>query len=116
MDESILNTIKRMLGIEDDYLAFDLEIMVHINTAIFQLTQLGVGPADGFSITGPTETWGDFLGERSSEMIGVKDYIYAYTRKLFDPPTAGFLSNALDDLMKELTYRLNTQAECGPVE
>lgn len=116
MEDSILDCIKRMLGIEADYNAFDLEIITHINSALFNLMQLGVGPADGFNITGPTETWADFLGDRKKELIGVKDYVYAYTRRLFDPPSAGFLSNALDDMIKELTYRLNTQAECGVVE
>ena len=63
MEQSILNTIKKMLGVDSSYDAFDTDIIVAINTAIFTLTQVGVGPEEGFTISGADETWTDFLGD-----------------------------------------------------
>lgn len=108
--DSILNTIKKMLGFESDYDAFDTDIIVNINMVFNILLQLGVGPAEGFSITGPTETWDDYLDDmRKLEMV--KTYIYLKVKHIFDPGTSLALNNAIDSQIKELEWRLNVQVD-----
>lgn len=110
MKESILLTIKKMLGLESDYGVFDADVIVGINSALFVLTQLGVGPEDGFAVYGPGETWGEFIGD-SKKFEAVKSYIYIKTRLLFDPPTNSFLLDALNKQAQEFEWRLNENAE-----
>jgi len=107
---SILASIKKMLGLEDDYTPFDMDIIVHINSALMTLNQLGVGPDKGFQIEGYNETWDDL--EISLEMIGaVKNYIYLSVKTLFDPPTNSFVMDAMQKQIEQLGWRLNVQAE-----
>jgi hypothetical protein len=108
--ESILDTIKKMLGIYDD--SFDTDIIVGINTAFMSLTQLGIGPTNGFSIIGSDETWSDFL-EDLTNFAGVKSYIYLKVRILFDPPTNSSVLDSYNREISELGWRLNIQAETG---
>ena len=61
--ESILTSIKKLLGIDESYTHFDPDLIMHINSVFSVLTQIGVGPANGFSITGKSETWSDFIGK-----------------------------------------------------
>lgn len=103
--ESILNSIKKMLGIEDGATYFDDEITTDINTALGILTQLGIGPSGGFSITGPSETWQDFLGDKELEMV--KSYIHLKVKTIFDPPTAGTASEAMNKMLSELEWRIS---------
>lgn len=110
MNESILTTIKKMLGIEEDYEAFDTDIMVHINSVFMTLHQLGVGPRKGFSISGDRETWGRFVRNKMI-LNGVKTYIYLKVRLLFDPPTNSFTIDAINRQIAELEWRLNHQVE-----
>lgn len=84
--ESILNTIKKMLGLSEDYTKFDTDIIVHINSTFWRLRQLNVGK-DNFSITDSSQTWADYLGEDIGRMEVVKTFIYLNVRLLFDPPT-----------------------------
>lgn len=112
MNESILNTVKKMLGIEVDYDAFDTDVMININSVFMMLQQLAVGPSEGFSIKGPEETWEDFLGDRS-DLQAVKSYIYLKVRMLFDPPSSSFVLDSMKNQAEELEYRLNLQAEGG---
>lgn len=112
MNESILNSIKKMLGIDADYDAFDTDVMININSVFMILQQLAVGPKEGFSITGPTETWADFLGERL-DLQAVKSYMYLKVRMLFDPPTNSFTLDSMKNQATEFEYRLNLQAEGG---
>lgn len=108
--ESILNTIKKMLGFESDYDAFDTDIIVNINMVFNILLQLGVGPAEGFSITGATETWSDYIDDmRKLEMV--KTYIYLKVKQIFDPGTSSALNTAIDNQIKELEWRLNVQVD-----
>ena len=72
MNNSILNDIKKLLGIMESYEHFDVDIIIHINTAFSTLTQLGVGPSEGFSITNKTETWADFIGDDYLKFQSVK--------------------------------------------
>lgn len=112
MNESILNSIKKMLGIDASYDAFDMDVMININSVLMVLNQLAIGPPEGFSITGPNETWADLLGDRT-DLQAVKSYIYLRVRLLFDPPTNSFTLDAMAKQAEELGYRLNLQAEGG---
>ena len=108
--ESILTSIKKLLGIAEDYEAFDTDIMIHINSVFMILTQLGVGPAKGFRITGPYETWEEFVSD-GIVADAVKTYVYLKVRLLFDPPTSSAVMDAINRSISEYEWRLNVAAE-----
>ena len=108
--DSILQSIKKLLGIAAEYNAFDTDIMIHINSVFSILTQLGVGPTDGFYITGPNEVWTDFM-PTSARLEMVKTYMYLKVRLLFDPPTSSAAIDSANRLISELEWRLNVAAE-----
>ena len=112
MEQSILNTIKKMLGPDSSYDVFDTDIIIHINSAFSILTQLGVGPKGGFRITGSEETWGDFLGD-VIDLESVKNYIYMKVKMIFDPPSNSFVQKALEESCKEIEWRLNVACDPG---
>ena len=105
LDDSILATIKKMLGLSADYPPFDTDIIVHINTYLAVLNQLGVG-VDRFSIVDGNATWGDFLSGQDINLNEVKTYLYLRVRLVFDPPTSSILAQAIDNNVNELTWRL----------
>ena len=107
--DSILETIKMMCGILDDYEVFNPNIVLCINTAFAILCQLGVGPTEPFVITGEDETWDEFEYEGSKEPI--KSYIALRSQLLFDPPNNSFLVQSINDQIKELEFRLLVDAE-----
>lgn len=109
MIDSILNSVKKKLGIVESYKHFDEEIILDINTVFMSLYQLGVGPPSPFMITGETETWDDFIGEGKNE--AVKSYVPLKVRLLFDPPQSSYLVNEVQDQIRELEFRMNVQAE-----
>lgn len=112
MEQSILKSTKKILGIADDYTVFDLDIITHINTAFSTLTQLGVGPSEGFMIEDESAVWADFDPvDDDHQYNSVKSYIFLRVRLLFDPPTTSYLIDALDRQLKELEWRLNTHRE-----
>lgn len=112
MEQSILTSTKKILGISDDYIVFDLDIITHINTAFSILTQLGVGPAAGFMIEDETAVWNDFDPiEDAFNFNAVKSYVFLKVRQLFDPPATSYLITAVDQQVKELEWRLNTYRE-----
>lgn len=119
IEDSILNTIKKMLGLESDYDAFDTEITVHINSVLMTLTQLGVGPVDGYIITDATSLWTDFLTD-ISKLAAVKTYMYLKVKLVFDPPTSSFVQDALTRQATEWEWRLATKVDpplvVSPVE
>lgn len=110
MEESILLSTKKILGLDEGYEAFDLDIVTFINSALSTLDQLGVGPAGGFVIFGPDEVWGD-LELPSNQLQHVKTYLFLKVRMLFDPPSTSFLINAYEEQLKEYEWRLNAFAE-----
>lgn len=110
MNGSILDTTKKILGLDATYSAFDPDVIMHINTAFFALNQLGIGPADGFMIEDSTTLWDEYLG-RDINLNAVKTYIYLRVRILFDPPTTSYLINALQEQIKEIEWRLNVNRE-----
>lgn len=110
IQDSILHDVKQMVGQEWDDDTFDLDIMTHINTVFFNLNQIGIGPAGGFSITDASTTWIEILGENKN-YNAIKSYIYIRVRLLFDPPTNGFLVTSLEKQADKLEWTLNVEAE-----
>lgn len=110
MEESILLSTKKILGLDPDYVPFDLDIITHINTAFSILNQLGVGPVEGFSIVDETTQWGDYLVPLNQLQM-VRTYIYLKVRVLFDPPQTSFLLESANTQIKEYEWRLNTFRE-----
>lgn len=109
--DSILNSVKKMLGIEADYDHFDPDILMAINSAFTVLCQLGVGPDKEFSISGPETKWDDFFALCDKPINLVKSYIYLKTKLLFDPPTTGVLHEAMERQIQEFEWRLNVADE-----
>lgn len=106
--DSILDSIKKLLGITTDYDVFDQDIIMAINTSISILTQIGVkANEDGFIITGSDETWEDYLGNQNEILHLVKHFIYMKSRLLFDPPTSAILTEIMNKQLDELTFRIH---------
>lgn len=110
MEQSILKSTKKVLGIPEDYTVFDLDIITHINTAFSTLTQLGVGPSQGFMIDDESEEWDDFI-VNDFQYNSVKSYIFLRVRQLFDPPSTSYLIAATEKQIQELEWRLNVHRE-----
>ena len=108
--ESILTSIKKLLGITEEYDQFDPDIIMHINSVFMILTQLGVGPAEGFSIEDDTAVWTDFIQD-VKKLESVKTYIYLKVKLAFDPPLSSAVIESMDRLINELEWRLNVAAE-----
>ena len=108
--ESILTSIKKLLGITEDYEHFDADIIMHINSVFMILNQLGVGPKEGFSISDETATWNDYLPD-GSNLEAVKSYIHLKVKLLFDPPLSSSVMESMQHMISELEWRLNVQAE-----
>lgn len=112
MDYSILKSIKKVVGLDPDTSDFDSDLITFINSAFFNLRQLGVGPKDGYWITGPENTWDEFSSDESL-MSGVRPYIQQKVRLQFDPPTNSFLEQSIRKNIEEYEWRLNIQGEEG---
>lgn len=104
--DSILQSTKKLLGLEASYDAFDLDIITHINTAFSTLYQAGVGPLEGFFIEDSDDTWDRFLGNKM-HINDVKTYIYFRVKLIFDPPTTSFAIESVKAQIDELIWRLN---------
>lgn len=104
--ESILTSIKKLLGIEDKYTQFDSDLIMHINTVFLNLTQLGVGPSEGFMIEDDAAVWEDFIGD-STQLQAVKTYVYLKVKLLFDPPLSSSVIDSMNRVISELEWRLN---------
>lgn len=110
MNDSILTSVKKMLGITEDYEHFDQDIIIHINSVFMILRQLGVGPDNGFSITGKTETWTDFTSD-IDKLESIKTYMYMRVRLIFDPPQSSFVMEAMNKQISEFEWRLNVEVD-----
>ena len=105
VNESILDSVKAMHGIESDDTSFDKELIMHINGALMVMTELGVGPIAGYSITGKDQTWTDFLQGRTDLDLVFND-VYLRVKLIFDPPQSGTHVQALESLISEFEWRL----------
>jgi hypothetical protein len=109
LNDSILDTTKKLIGIMPEYTAFDLDIITHINSVFFTLTQLGVGKPEGFFITDNTSNWEDFIEEE--QINAVKSLMGLRVRLLFDPPQTGPAVDAMTKQAEMLEWRLHTHME-----
>jgi len=110
MNESILDTIKKLLGAAPAYTPFDEDILVHINTYLRSLNQLGVG-SNSFTVSSDVETWSDFLGEDTALFAQVKSYLYGKVKLVFDPPTSSIVLQALKEATDENEWRIIEYAD-----
>lgn len=108
--DSILTLVKKNLGIEEDCEDFDDEIIMHINSVFTILSQLGVGPKEGFAIQDKTSVWSEYISDKQNLNL-VKSYMYLRVRILFDPPQNSFTLTSMENQAKEYEWRLNVQAE-----
>ena len=109
--ESILTSIKKLLGISEEYTHFDADIIMHINSVFMTLTQLGVGPSRGFIIEDENTSWEDFISD-TTKLQAIKTYIYLKVRLVFDPASLGSATlAAYERQIQELEWRLNVGAE-----
>lgn len=108
--ESILTSIKKLLGIDEDDTSFDTDVIIHINSAFMILTQLGVGPSEGFSISDETAVWTDFISD-TKKIEAVKTYTHLRVKLIFDPPTSAFVTAAIETQIKEIEWRINVAVE-----
>lgn len=108
--ESILTSIKKLLGIAEDYKHFDSDIIMHINTVFLTLNQIGVGPEEVPHISSALDTWNNIFGD--VEKLGaIKTYVYLKVRMLFDPPSSPSVLESMNRQAQEIEWRLNIEAE-----
>ena len=110
LNQSILTSVKRNLGLDEAYEAFDPDVLMHINSSFSTLNQLGVGPELGFRIEDKTVTWDAFLGT-DLRLDNVKTYVFLRVKYLFDPPSTSFGQQALKEQITEFEWRINTYRE-----
>lgn len=116
MDEtidSILNSVKKLLGINPEEKDFDVDVLIQINSAISTLRQLGVGPSGGYTVSSEDDTFFSFLGEDVNETIinQVRLYLYLKVRLGFDPPTSSFVMECLKETIRECEWRLSVEID-----
>lgn len=107
--ESILTSIKKLLGITEECEHFDADIIMHINSVFMVLTQLGVGPSEGFGIKDKTTTWNEFISDNQLE--SVKSYMHMKVKLMFDPPLSSTVMECMNRMINEFEWRLNIAAE-----
>ena len=114
--ESILTSIKKLLGIAEEYTHFDADLIIHINSVLSILTQIGVGPSEGFSIKDESSVWGDFIPENSNLELPairelIKSYVYMKVKLLFDPPLNSAVIESTNRIISELEWRIQVAAD-----
>lgn len=110
LNESILDSIKKLLNISKDDTAFDTDIIININSVFTTLRQLGVGPEKGFRILSNEEKWNNFVSDELM-LDSVKTYVYLKVKLVFDPPLNSSLMDSFERQIKELEWRLNVEVE-----
>ena len=115
LNDSILLTIKKMLGLDSSYDVYDEDVIVLINACIREIYQLGVGE-ETFSVTNDTQTWSEYLGAMSGLYDDVKSYIYYKVRLAFNPPSNSFVVKSYEDLMKENAFRILVTADIRRIQ
>ena len=116
MNDSILLTVKKLLGLDASYDPFDMDLIVHINSILSALVQMGIGSYDHCTITDSTETWGEFLGEGVRNLELVKSYVYMRVRMIFDPPSSSAVADAFNKAIAEFEWRANIAVETPVLE
>lgn len=116
MEDSIFLSVKKVLGPSAETTDFDTDILMHINSVLSILQQLGVGPANGYYVSDDSQTWEDYLGENSEHLNMVKSYVCAKVRLLFDSPVSSSLLTSLEHICSEFEWRANVAAENKQLE
>lgn len=111
METSILNSVKKSIGLMPEYDAFDDTIIMHINSVFMILSQVGIGPSKGFRIEDSSAEWSDFLSAEDENYESVKSYMAMKVRLLFDPPSSSTHMDCIKQLISELEWRLNFESE-----
>lgn len=109
--DSILDSIKKLLGIQPEYKSFDQDIMMHINAVFVVLNQLGIGPSEGFSINSRDIKWSKYSTELNTNLV--KTYVYLKVKLMFDPPASATLVESINAMIKELEWRLCLEGDKG---
>lgn len=107
--DSILLSVKKLIGLTSDYTQFDADLIIHINSTFAVLNQLGVGPEDPFTITGNSETWDEFVSQQNTE--NVRSYMFMKVKMLFDPPSTATMHEAYSKSIEEMEWRLTVAAD-----
>lgn len=110
MAQSILISIKKILGLAESDTSFDIDVLLHVNSVFSTLNQIGIGPDEGFMIEDATTTWDAFIGT-DPRLSSVKTYVYLRVRLLFDPPGTSFAIESMNKQLTELEWRLNVHRE-----
>lgn len=104
-NESILTSIKKLFGIAEECTDFDQDLIIHINSVLMILTQLGIGPPEGFTITDQTSVWEDFV-PNIHQVSAVKTFVHLKVRLIFDPPMSTAVLESMKEILKETEWRL----------
>lgn len=113
--ESILTTIKKLLGISEEYTQFDADIIIHINSVFLTLTEIGVGPDTGFFVTDAGDEWTDYISDNDTLLNAVKSYVYLKVKLLFDPSLTSSVTELMKEEIRELEWRLNVYVDPSSV-
>jgi hypothetical protein len=111
--ESILTSIKKLLGINEDCADFDTDIIMHINTVFSGLKQIGAGPKEGFVIKDKFTVWSDYIPKTNKNLEMIKTYIYLKVKQLFDPPTISSVMESHKKLIEEYEWRISVEVDTG---
>lgn len=109
--DSILQSVKKDLGIDPGYEYFDDELIMNINTVLAVLTQIGAGPVNGFKIEDETAVWSDFIDSDRDDLDFIKSYVSKRVKLMFDPPSNSSTSQAIQERMNELEWRINVATD-----
>lgn len=113
--DSILTSIKKMLGIAEEYTHFDVDLIMHINSVFMILTQLGIGPSEGFAIEDKSSIWSEFIPDATDvtavKIESVKSYVYLKVKLLFDPPLSSAVMESMNRMISEFEWRINVASE-----
>lgn len=113
--DSILNSIKKLLGITAEYTHFDQDIIIHINSVFLTLAELGVGPEEGFFVTDAGDEWSDYISDNDMLLNAVKSYMYLKVKMLFDPSLTSSVTDLMKEEVRELEWRMNVYVDPSSV-
>lgn len=113
MEDSILISIKKLLGISAADTSFDIDVITHINSTFSTLTQLGVGPSNGFRIDSSLVNWSDYIPEDDNRLELIKTYMFMKVKLMFDPPSSGTIMDSYNRQINELEWRINSIVDCN---
>ena len=111
-NDSILTSIKKLMGLTEEYDAFDQDILILINSVLFELEQIGVKAKDGFSLSDKTAVWSDYSDD-DRLLNALKPYIYMKTKLTFDPPTSSGALDSMNRIIDRFEWRINLYADTG---